>query len=271
MSTPPPFPPALPFPSPSPTRRPFTSPPPLPTIIGLAGSSCFLIGSPAVLPNQSARLPPPPPPLAVVDVGDPERVGAMLDEAVGVSSMSAGSAAALGEKRSEDETERVLPAAGLRVDVDEGDERSGIGGGGFGSTNRDVRRDESEGDDFFALRVRCVLGERKLAGLGFESEVEREMVLDPVRKPWLLYDEGMCDGVLETGGGRESMEERADEVADLGKKDRSEAGIRSRVRTRSVGGWTTVVGGGAADVVEEKEGDGDIDRSVIRGGFDGAE
>ena len=177
MSTPPPTPPELPFPSPSPTLRPLACPPPPlgPTIIGLAGSSCFLIGSPGAA-NQSARFTPPAPP-RIVDVGEPARVG--------VSSMSTVSAA-LEPYRSEDDTERFRPAAGRSVDVDEGEERVGTGGGGFGSTKRDVRRDESEGEDRLADSVRWVLGERRLFGLGFESEVEREIVLDPVRRAWFV-------------------------------------------------------------------------------------
>ena len=57
--------------------------------------------------------------------------------------------------------------------------------------------------------------------------------------------------MLGSGGGRESNEERAELVADLGKKDRSEAGMRRRVRTRSVGGWWTAVMGGGGIIEAE--------------------
>lgn len=102
-----------------------------------------------------------------------------------------GAALGLGEKRSEDETERVRPVPGRRVEVEDGDERNGTGGGGLGSMKRDVKREESEGDDRLALSVRWDAGERRLLGLGFESEVEREMVLDPVRIGLELYDAGV--------------------------------------------------------------------------------
>jgi hypothetical protein len=73
--------------------------------------------------------------------------------------------------------------------------------------------------------------------------------------------------MLESGGGRESREERAEPVVAFGKKESSDAGMRRRVRIRSVGGcWMVVIGGVRMLGEGEWVGGGLVDRSAIGGG-----